>query len=58
MSDYILSKPKILALALAKTDAGSILGGSTDWIEPRNFDRKEILKMRRAIFIDIEPYLL
>ena len=38
MSDYILSKPEILALALAKTDAGAILRGSADWIEARKFD--------------------
>lgn len=35
MSDYTLSKAEILALALAKTDAGSMLNGSTAWIEPR-----------------------
>jgi hypothetical protein len=38
MSDYTLSKPEILALALAMTDAGPILSGSTAWIEPRKFD--------------------
>jgi hypothetical protein len=38
MSDYTLSKAEILALALTTTDAGAILGGSTDWIEPRKFD--------------------
>ena len=38
MSDYTLSKPEILALALATTDAGTILGGSTDCIEPCKFD--------------------
>jgi hypothetical protein len=38
MSDYTLSKAEILALALATTDAGAILGGSTDWIEPHKFD--------------------
>jgi hypothetical protein len=38
MSDYTLSKAEILALALATTDAGAIMGGSTDWIEPRKFD--------------------
>jgi hypothetical protein len=38
MSDYTLSKPEILALALATTDAGAVLGWSTDWIEPRMFD--------------------
>jgi hypothetical protein len=58
MSDYTLSKAEILALARAKTDAGAILGGAADWIEPHKFDRKEILEMRRTIFIDIEPYLL
>ena len=58
ISDYTLSKPEILALALATTDAGAILGGSADWMEPRKFARKEILEMRRTIFIDIEAYLL
>jgi hypothetical protein len=38
MSDYALSKAEILLLALAHTDAGVILSGSTDWIEPRKFD--------------------
>lgn len=38
MSDYILSKPEILELALAITDAGDILSGPADWIEPRKFD--------------------
>ena len=38
MSDYTLSEAEILALALAQTDAGVILSGSTDWIEPRKFD--------------------
>jgi len=38
MADYILSKAEILALALAQTDAGAILSGSTAWIEPRIFD--------------------
>jgi hypothetical protein len=38
MSDYILSKAEILALALAQTDAGAILTGSKAWIEPRIFD--------------------
>jgi hypothetical protein len=38
MSDYTLSKAEILALALAKTDAGAIMGGAADWIEPRKFD--------------------
>jgi hypothetical protein len=38
MPDYTLSKPEILALALATTDAGAILGGATDWIELRKFD--------------------
>ena len=38
MSDYTLSRAEILALALAKTDAGVILGGAGDWIEPRKFD--------------------
>jgi len=31
MSDYTLSKAEILALAIAQTDAGAILSGSTDW---------------------------
>jgi hypothetical protein len=38
MRDCTLSKAEILALALAQTDAGIILSGSTDWIEPRKFD--------------------
>jgi hypothetical protein len=29
MADYTLSKAEILALALAQTDAGAILSGST-----------------------------
>jgi len=29
---------EILSLALTKTDAGVILSGSADWIEPRKFD--------------------
>jgi hypothetical protein len=33
-----LSKAEILALAHAKTDAGAILGGAKDWVEPRKFD--------------------
>ena len=58
MSDYTLSKPDILALALAMTETGAILSRSTDWMEPRKFDKKEILEMRRTICIDIEPCLL
>jgi hypothetical protein len=38
MLDYTLNKAEILALALATTDAGAILGGSTDWSQPRKFD--------------------
>ncbi|MCI0666079.1 MAG: hypothetical protein L0220_33920 [Acidobacteria bacterium] len=38
MSDYNMGKAEILLLALAKTDAGVILSGATDWIEPRKFD--------------------
>jgi hypothetical protein len=38
MSDYTLTKAEVQTLALAKTDAGVILGGSADWIEPRKFD--------------------
>jgi hypothetical protein len=30
MSDYTLSNPEILALALATTDAGAILGRAAD----------------------------
>jgi predicted RNA-binding Zn-ribbon protein involved in translation (DUF1610 family) len=38
MADYILTEAEILALALAKTDAGAILSGSAQWTEPRQFD--------------------
>jgi hypothetical protein len=38
MSDYTLSNAEIMALALAKTDAGAILTGAKDWIAPRIFD--------------------
>jgi hypothetical protein len=38
MGNYIMGKVEVLTLALAKSDAGVILGGSADWIEPRKFD--------------------
>jgi hypothetical protein len=38
VGDYIMGEAEILTLALAKTDAGVILNGSADWIEPRKFD--------------------
>ncbi len=38
MTDYILSKAEVLALALAHTDAGAILSGSAEWTSPRTFD--------------------
>ncbi len=38
MSDYTSGKVEILLLALAHTDAGVILGRSTNWVEPRMFD--------------------
>jgi hypothetical protein len=38
MSDYTLSKPEILALALAMTDAGATLSGPADWTSERKFD--------------------
>jgi predicted RNA-binding Zn-ribbon protein involved in translation (DUF1610 family) len=38
MPGYTIGKVEILLLALAKTDAGAVISGATDWIETRIFD--------------------
>lgn len=38
MADYILTDVELMALALAKTDAGVMLSGSADWMSQRIFD--------------------